>query len=186
MHARKPHANRRTRARARARGHTHTHTHTATCLAFTSSLLESVRDVTKEGKQYQLNYASPFTHVTLHEVHPSLREDRDLRTWSRGVAEEGHSRQELDWRSPAPLVGAWSIGHGVCNEVGMVRDPSQPRIVLNIDPVCSCPCFRCPVSPSQRASPLPRIRISTLRLVWRGWSPEVYVFSRPKNPKMIA
>jgi hypothetical protein len=80
MHARKPHANRRTRARARARGHTHTHTHTATCLAFTSSLLESVRDVTKEGKQYQLNYASPFTHVTLHEVHPSLREDRDLRT----------------------------------------------------------------------------------------------------------
>jgi len=82
------HANMRTRAHTHTHSHTHTthtlshtqHTHTATCLAFTSSLLESVRDVTKEGKQYQLNYATPFTHVTLHEVQPSLREGCDLGT----------------------------------------------------------------------------------------------------------
>ena len=74
------HAHTHTRMRARARAPTHPHTHTATCLAFTSSLLASVRDVTKEGKQYQLNYCAPFTHVTLHEVHPDPLEGRDCGT----------------------------------------------------------------------------------------------------------
>ena len=39
-----------------------------TCLGFTEALLQAVRDGTEEGKSYHLDYAPPFTHVTLHPL----------------------------------------------------------------------------------------------------------------------
>ena len=40
----------------------------ATCLSFTDTLLAQIRARTEDGKFYHLDYAEPFSHVTLHEV----------------------------------------------------------------------------------------------------------------------
>ena len=40
----------------------------ATCLSFTDALLAQIRARTEDGKFYHLDYAEPFSHVTLHEV----------------------------------------------------------------------------------------------------------------------